>query len=121
MDREEILKGEQISFSDDVIKVDKKTINFNDVESIYIGEQNLSKDKAFAYIAIGVVLIIFTSRWFMAGGVLAILAGIVTFFDSRRKYSVILKTKQGDTTVSASYDIKKIKSIEKVIKETVLT
>ena len=119
MDNNQLLKEENISLTEDEIIVGKKKISLLEVESIYIGEQNPAKDRAYAYIAIGVVLIIFTTRWFMAGGVLAILTGIVSFFDSRRKYTVILKKKENETPVAVSYDLKRIKQIEAILKEKI--
>lgn len=117
MDKEAVLKEEKIYFTERELVAGNKKISLKDIESIYIGEQNPAKDRAYAYIGIGVVLLIFTTRWFMAGGALAVLAGIVTFFDSRRKYSVIVKTQNGETPVAASYDVKKIKLIESYVKE----
>ena len=119
MENNQILKEENISLTEDEIIVGKNKISLADIESIYIGEQNPAKDRAYAYVAIGIVLIIFTTRWFMAGGVLAILAGIVTFFDSRRKYTVLLKNKEKETPVAVSHDLRRIKQIETILKEKI--
>ena len=117
MDLDKLLKEENISFIDNGIVVSKKKTLFSEIESVYIGEQNPSRERGFALIAIGVVLIIFTTRWFMAGGMVAILAGIVTFFDSRRKYCIIVKTKTDEKPIAASYDLNKIKTLEGAIKK----
>ena len=117
MDKEAVLKEENISFTERELVAGNKKISLKDIESIYIGEQNPAKDKAYAYIGIGVVLLIFTTRWFMAGGALAVLAGIVTFFDSRRKYTVLVKTKAGEKPVAVSYDLKRMKLIESCLNE----
>ncbi|PCI23245.1 MAG: hypothetical protein COB62_00150 [Piscirickettsiaceae bacterium] len=121
MNNETILKEEKISLTDTQLNVAAKSFVINEIESIYIGETNPAKERAYVFIAIGAVLTIFTSRWFMAGGVLAILAGIVTFFDSRRKYTIYIKTKKGDTAVTAGHDFKRIKAIKELLtKKTTL-
>ncbi|MEO1896096.1 MAG: DUF6232 family protein [Methylococcales bacterium] len=114
---EELLKEERINFSDTEVILGNQKILFSEIESIYIGEQNPAKDRAFVFIALGIVLIVFTTRWFLAGGVLAVLAGIVTFFDSRRKYTVIIKKAGKEIPASASYNLKKAKTILAYLKE----
>ncbi|ORU92220.1 MAG: hypothetical protein A6F70_02095 [Cycloclasticus sp. symbiont of Bathymodiolus heckerae] len=94
MENKNILEGEGISVTETHIIVNKKKTLISDIDSVFIGEQNPAKSRGFALIAIGVVLIVFTGRWFYAGGFLAVLAGIVSFFDSRRKYTVFLKKQQ---------------------------
>jgi len=117
VDKESVLKEDNISFTKEGLVVGKMKLPFNEMESIFIGEKNPAKDRAYAYIGIGIVLVIFTSRWFLAGGVLAILAGIVTFFDSRRKYSLIVQMKAEEKVVAVSYDLKRIQMIENCINE----
>lgn len=114
---EQLLKEERIFLSDSEVLLGKKKIPFADIESIYIGEQNPARDRAYVFIAIGMILVAFTSRWFLAGGVLAILAGIVTFFDSRRKYTVIIKKAGKEIPATASYDLKKVKTILAFLKK----
>ena len=53
----------------------------------------------------------------MAGGFLAVLAGIVTFFDSRRRYTLFIKTSDSENGVARSYDLKRIKLLKKVLEE----
>jgi len=117
MDADQVLKDEGISITELHIIVNKKKTLITDVESVFIAEQNPAKSRGYALIAIGVVLIIFTGRWFFAGGFLAVLAGIVSFFDSRRKYTVFLKTNKTDVPVAVSYDLKRIKEINANLKE----
>ncbi|PHS72722.1 MAG: hypothetical protein COB22_03845 [Cycloclasticus sp.] len=117
MNNEEILKQENIVILDDGLRVDRKEYKLSDIESLYIGEQNPARDRAYVFIAVGIILMVLTSRWFFAGGVVSILAGIVTFFDSRRKYTIILKTKDFEKAIVASYDLKKIKIIEAEIRK----
>lgn len=117
MELEQVLDEENISFKEGLIVVGKKEFLIGDIESIYIGEQNPAKDRGFAFIAIGIVLIIFTTRWFMAGGVFGILAGIVSFFDSRRKYTLWIKWQEKEMPVAVSYDLKRIKLIQAVLQE----
>lgn len=117
MENEDILKKENISFTDDKLIVSGKKITLSEIESIVLTEANPARDRAFLFIAIGVILIIFTSRWFMAGGFLAVLAGIVTFFDSRRKYTIYAKTPNGEKPVAASYDYERIKQIKALVSE----
>jgi len=117
VEKDQILNEENISFKEGVVFVGKKEVLINDIESIYIGEKNPAKDRGYAYIAIGIVLVIFTTRWFMAGGVFAILAGIVSFFDSRRKYTVFIKSKEKEIPVAVSYDLKRIKLIQTALQE----
>lgn len=112
-----LLKEDNITVVGTEIKFGNKKVLIKDVESVYIGEQNPAKDRAFVYIAIGIVLIVFTTRWFMAGGVLAILAGIVTFFDSRRRYTLFIKTSDSENGVTRSYDLKRIKLLKKELEE----
>jgi len=117
VDLEAILKEEQIIIGDTELKVAGKKFVIEEVESVFIGETNPARDRAYVFIAIGAILTIFTARWFMAGGVLAILAGIVTFFDSRRKYIIYIKTKDKDVPVCASYDYSKAKKIKAILAE----
>lgn len=116
-ENDDLLKEDNITIVESEIKFGNKKILIKDVESIYIGEQNPAKDRAFVYIAIGIVLIVFTTRWFMAGGFLAVLAGIVTFFDSRRRYTLFIKTSDSENGVARSYDLKRIKLLKKVLEE----
>lgn len=117
MKKDAILEEENIKFINETMMVSGKKIAISDIESVFLTEANPARDRAYAFVAIGVVLFIFTSRWFMAGGALAVLAGIVTFFDSRRKYTIFVKTKNGDKAVAASYDYSRIKKIKALISE----
>ena len=117
MEKNTILEEEGIKFTKEEMIVSGKKIAISDIESFFLTEANPARDRAYAFIAIGVVLFVFTSRWFMAGGALAVLAGIVTFFDSRRKYTVFVKTQKGDKAVVASYDFTRIKKIKEILSE----
>jgi hypothetical protein len=117
VENQQILEEENIKFTNEEMVVSGKKIAISDMESVFLTEANPARDRAYAFIAIGVVLFVFTSRWFMAGGALAVLAGIVTFFDSRRKYTIFVKTQKGDKAVVASYDYARIKKIKQLITE----
>ena len=119
MEIEELLNEEKIKFSDGEQVVESKVFAFSDIQSIYIGEQNPARNRAYAIIAVGIVLVILTTRWFLAGGVFAILVGIVSFFDSRRHYSVILKTKTGDATIAKREDLRRIKKTHGYLNEKI--
>lgn len=117
MDIETILKNEHITIGDAELRVNGKKYVIEEIDTVFIGEANPARDRAYAFIAIGIVLTIFTSRWFMAGGVLAVLAGIVTLFDSRRKYTVYIKTNKKDVPMYAGYDYAKVKQIKAALAE----
>ncbi|ORU92156.1 MAG: hypothetical protein A6F72_04310 [Cycloclasticus sp. symbiont of Poecilosclerida sp. N] len=111
------MEEEKIALSGETLTLGKSKIALASIESIYIGEQNPARDRAYVFIAIGAVLIIFTSRWFMAGGFLSVLAGIVSFFDSRRKYSLLIKTKEKEIVAFVSYDLRKVKKTKAYLEE----
>ena len=56
MENEQILEEENIKFTNEEMVVSGKKIAISDMESIFLTEANPARDRAYAFIAIGVVL-----------------------------------------------------------------
>lgn len=101
-----------LSFTDNQVVVEGKKHALSDIQSVYIGEDNPAKNRGIAIIAIGVVLIALGERWIYAGGFFAILVGIVSFFDSRSRYSLVFKKGEKDQVALYSYNLNNIKAMK---------